>query len=81
MAWHPTQFDLAGAARIRAALEAQGTPIGPIDTLIAGTAIARGATLVTRNLREFNACPDSAWKTGTTAEAQRANARSAPAGK
>lgn len=53
-------FDAAAAvaaARIRAALEAQGTPIGPIDTLIAGTAIARGATLVTRNLREFERVP------------------------
>ena len=53
-------FDAAAAvaaARIRVALEAQGTPIGPIDTLIAGTAIARGATLVTRNLREFERVP------------------------
>jgi tRNA(fMet)-specific endonuclease VapC len=35
------------------ALEARGTPIGPIDTLIAGHAIAIGATLVTGNPREF----------------------------
>lgn len=41
------------AAGIRVELEAQGLGIGPMDTLIAGTALAHGATLVTRNLREF----------------------------
>jgi tRNA(fMet)-specific endonuclease VapC len=41
------------AAKIRAELERKGTPIGPLDTLIAGTAVAHGATLVTRNLEEF----------------------------
>jgi len=41
------------AADIRAALERQGTPIGPYDILIAGTALARGATLVSRNRKEF----------------------------
>ena len=41
------------AADIRAAMEKRGTPIGPYDTLIAGTALANGATLVTRNLNEF----------------------------
>ncbi len=41
------------AAAIRAALEQQGTPIGPYDTLIAGTAQAHGAILVSRNTREF----------------------------
>ena len=41
------------AAQVRARLEALGTPIGPLDTLIAGTALRHGATLVTRNLREF----------------------------
>jgi tRNA(fMet)-specific endonuclease VapC len=34
-------------------LKARGTPIGPYDTLIAGQAMARGLTLVTRNTREF----------------------------
>lgn len=29
------------------------TPIGPIDTLIAGQTLARDLTLVTRNTREF----------------------------
>jgi tRNA(fMet)-specific endonuclease VapC len=41
------------AARIRADLAAAGKPIGPYDVLIAGTASANGATLVTRNVREF----------------------------
>lgn len=41
------------AADVRATLEAAGTPIGPMDTLIAGIALASRATLVTHNLREF----------------------------
>ena len=40
-------------AIIRADLAAQGTPIGPNDTLIAAIAVAHQAKLVTRNLREF----------------------------
>lgn len=42
------------AAIVRAALEQQGQPIGPYDILIAGTAIAHNATLVTRNQTEFS---------------------------
>jgi len=42
------------AAAIRAQLEQQGTPIVPMDILIAGTAIALQATLVTRNINEFS---------------------------
>lgn len=42
------------AARIRAQLEQQGTPIGAIDVLIAGTAVAIQATLVTHNVKEFS---------------------------
>lgn len=45
--------DTKRSADIRAALQRQGTPIGPIDTLIAGQALARDLTLVTRNTREF----------------------------
>jgi tRNA(fMet)-specific endonuclease VapC len=41
------------AATIRAQLEQQGTPIGPFDVLIAGTAVALQATLVTHNVKEF----------------------------
>jgi tRNA(fMet)-specific endonuclease VapC len=46
--------DAVKAGEIRAMLAAQGTPIGPFDLLIAGQAIARGLTLITNNLREFN---------------------------
>jgi len=39
---------------IRAELERAGTPIGPNDVLIAATARAHGAVLVTHNVREFS---------------------------
>jgi len=39
---------------IRAALEAAGTPIGPLDLLIAAQARSLGATLVTANVGEFS---------------------------
>jgi tRNA(fMet)-specific endonuclease VapC len=39
--------------RIRANLEKQGTPIGPLDTLIAAHVRSLDATLVTNNTREF----------------------------
>jgi tRNA(fMet)-specific endonuclease VapC len=42
------------AASIRAKLEKRGRPIGPLDNLIAGTASAHGATIVTRNVEEFS---------------------------
>ena len=41
------------AAGIRVRLERQGSPIGPLDTLIAATALESRATLVTHNVREF----------------------------
>ncbi len=43
--------------RLRATLIQLGTPIGPLDTLIAGHALAIGATLITNNLREFQRVP------------------------
>ena len=46
------------AARIASALAMQGTPIGPHDVMIAATACARRATLVTHNTREFGRVPD-----------------------
>ena len=49
--------DARHAGEIRAWLAAQGTPIGAYDILIAGQARARGLTLVTRNLREFERVP------------------------
>lgn len=45
------------AAEARSVLERAGTPIGPLDNLIAGTAIAAGGTLVTRNVDEFSRIP------------------------
>ncbi len=38
---------------VRADLERKGTPIGPMDMLIAGHARSRGLILVTNNTREF----------------------------
>ena len=51
----------ACAARLRVALEAVGTPIGPHDTLIAATALRHQGTLVTRNAREFARVPGLQW--------------------
>ncbi len=42
---------------IRAHLEAHGTPIGALDTIIAAHAVAQGYTLVTANLRELKRVP------------------------
>jgi tRNA(fMet)-specific endonuclease VapC len=42
------------AARLRTELESEGTPIGPMDTLIAATALESTLTLVTGNEREFS---------------------------
>jgi tRNA(fMet)-specific endonuclease VapC len=42
------------SARIRLDLERRGISIGPLDLLIAGTALSRGATLATNNTREFS---------------------------
>jgi tRNA(fMet)-specific endonuclease VapC len=39
--------------RVRAALERKGTPIGPLDMLIAGHAKSEGLILATNNTREF----------------------------
>jgi tRNA(fMet)-specific endonuclease VapC len=43
----------AAYGRVRATLEGTGTPIGPLDTLIAAHAVSIGVTLVTNNIREF----------------------------
>ncbi|WFP65331.1 type II toxin-antitoxin system VapC family toxin [Mesorhizobium sp. WSM4904] len=45
--------DARHAGEIRAMLATSGTPIGPFDVLIGGQARARGLTLMTRNVREF----------------------------
>ncbi len=46
--------EAAASALIRANLERAGTPIGPLDTLIAGTALANRAILITHNTQEFS---------------------------
>lgn len=48
-----TSDDAIAYARVRAKLERAGTPIGPLDTLIASQAVRRKLTLVTNNEREF----------------------------
>jgi tRNA(fMet)-specific endonuclease VapC len=57
-----TVLDFDGAAarhygEIRAHLEMEGTPIGPLDTLIAAHARSLGATLITANVHEFKRVP------------------------
>lgn len=42
---------------LRASLEKAGKTIGPIDLLIAATALEHGLTLITRNEREFGRIP------------------------
>jgi tRNA(fMet)-specific endonuclease VapC len=44
--------------RLRAALEAAGTPIGDADMRIASIALARGLVVVTANTRHFERVPD-----------------------
>ncbi|MBP3900814.1 MAG: type II toxin-antitoxin system VapC family toxin [Blautia sp.] len=50
-------FDVNAAdhyGKIRAALEKKGTPIGPLDMMIAGHAQSLGLTIVTNNVKEFS---------------------------
>ena len=56
IAFEVVPFDAAdarAAGEVRANLEVIGRPIGPLDTLIAGQALARGLILVTANIHEF----------------------------
>lgn len=53
-------YDQAAARKygeLRAYLDKQGTPIGPLDQQIAAHALTLGLTLVTNNLREFERVP------------------------
>ena len=43
---------------IRTQLEKQGTPIGPMDTMIAANALSKRLTLVSNNVAEFERVPD-----------------------
>jgi tRNA(fMet)-specific endonuclease VapC len=50
-------FDQGAAAvygSIRASLESRGTPIGPLDLMIAAAAMSQGLILVTNNEKEFS---------------------------
>ena len=54
-------FDVDAAdcyGKIRADLEKKGTPIGPLDMMIAGHAQSRGYTVVTNNVKEFSRVND-----------------------
>lgn len=48
-----TSADAIAYAALRAKLERAGTPIGPLDTIIASQAVARRLILVSNNEREF----------------------------
>ena len=48
-----TSEDAIAYATVRSKLERAGTPIGPLDTLIASQAVARKLVLVSNNEREF----------------------------
>lgn len=53
-------FDVPAAneyGKIRAGLEKAGTPISPLDMMIAGHAMSRGYTVVTNNTGEFSRVP------------------------
>jgi tRNA(fMet)-specific endonuclease VapC len=54
--------DAAVAGDLRAALEAEGTPIGPYDLLIAAQSLRTGATLVTANVAEFRRVKGLSWQ-------------------
>jgi tRNA(fMet)-specific endonuclease VapC len=51
--------------RIRADMESEGQSIGPNDLLIASTALARGAVLVTHNVKEFQRVKGLVWEDWT----------------
>jgi tRNA(fMet)-specific endonuclease VapC len=54
-------FDRAcasAAAGVRVGLEQSGTPIGPVDVLIASTVLAHNGVLVTHNVEEFRRVPE-----------------------
>jgi tRNA(fMet)-specific endonuclease VapC len=54
--------DAKVSGAVRAALEADGKPIGAYDLLIAGQALRSKFTLVTSNVREFARVKGLAWQ-------------------
>ena len=61
-----TSNDARAYADVRARLERAGTPIGPLDTLIAAQALSRQLTLVSNNTREFKRIPGLRLENWTT---------------
>lgn len=55
--WPFALAEAQATATLRATLEKAGQPLGPMDYLIAGTALAHQAILVTHNTREFSRAP------------------------
>jgi len=58
--FHVAPFDDAATlayAQVRHQLEQRGTPIGPLDTLIAAHAVSLEATVVTNNTKHFRQVP------------------------
>lgn len=55
-----TEIDAAYFGKIRATLEAKGTPIGAYDLQIAAQALSESFILVTNNVREFERIEDLA---------------------
>ncbi len=61
-------FDSLAADRygkVRTYVEQQGTPIGPLDTMIAAHALSLATTLVTNNTSEFSRVPGLVWEDWT----------------
>ncbi len=58
--FHVAPFDEAATiayGQVRHQLERRGSPIGPLDTLIAAHAISLKATVVTNNIKHFGQVP------------------------
>jgi len=60
LAFDPEDAQVAGS--LRAALEAEGKPIGAYDLLISGQALRQKLTLVTANLYEFSRVQGLSWQ-------------------
>ncbi|MXY43555.1 MAG: type II toxin-antitoxin system VapC family toxin [Dehalococcoidia bacterium] len=58
---------------LRAHLEAQGNPIGVLDTMIAAHALSLNATIVTNNVRHFERVPDLKLENWAIAEDRSTN--------
>ena len=54
--------DAQAAGRLRASLEAMGTPIGAYDVMIGSQALRRGTTLVTANADELRRIAGLTWE-------------------